>query len=600
MDKLNFDFIRKEENLDLEQTRKSLTYWQDVWRRLKKNKMSMFGLAVVILVIIFAIFGPMFTPFSFEDQVTELRNLPPRVDVYEIAPEKYIHRTEAYNLIEFDDEGNILYVLKQINPVDPALEYAPTIYKYSYLTDFGYGDIAGGEYLLPDTVTLNENSYYSEIWGIALFDRIGNAEEYNEYVFEKAIYDTVLPVYKALLAAAIEAEIDPADYTFTEPIKPELVLAEKEVVVDYVHPDSPLNNGNVIEGVDVDNLEGSLIDQFIMLDDLTEPEIPNYYTVKASTGARLVIKFIDKKIFGQDAYPELSELALLSDLVVLDYTLRGLDSDVRPEGYEDAAYEDVDYIVSYHGEETTKIADTFKNSMYPWGTDALGRDVLTRVMYGARISLLVALIATVVNFVIGITYGSISGYAGGNVDNLMMRWVDIINSIPLVLYVILLMVLLREVNFTILFFTFNGSDGFTTIVIALGSVYWVGMARLVRGQVLGLKEQEYVLAARTIGVPTRKIIMKHLIPNALGPIIVSLTMMIPSAVFTEAFLSFIGIGVSAPQASWGTLANEALGGILRYQYQLVFPSLAIAITMLGFNFLGDGLRDALDPRLRKG
>ena len=126
------------------------------------------------------------------------------------------------------------------------------------------------------------------------------------------------------------------------------------------------------------------------------------------------------------------------------------------------------------------------------------------------------------------------------------------------------------------------------------------MARLVRGQVLSLKEQEYVLAARTIGVSNRKIIYRHLIPNALGPIIVSMTMMIPSAVFTEAFLSFIGIGVSAPQASWGTLANEALGGITKYTYQLVYPSIAIAVTMLGFNFLGDGLRDALDPRLRKG
>jgi len=187
----------------------------------------------------------------------------------------------------------------------------------------------------------------------------------------------------------------------------------------------------------------------------------------------------------------------------------------------------------------------------------------------------------------------------------MMRIVDIINSIPLVLYVILLMVLLRELVWQVNIFgnnvvLFNGKDGFTTIVIALGSVYWTGMARLVRGQVLGLKEQEYVLAARTIGVSNRKIIFRHLIPNALGPIIVSMAMMIPSAVFTEAFLSFIGIGVSVPQASLGTLANDALGGILRYTYQLIYPSMAIAVTMLGFNFLGDGLRDALDPRLRKG
>jgi oligopeptide transport system permease protein len=142
--------------------------------------------------------------------------------------------------------------------------------------------------------------------------------------------------------------------------------------------------------------------------------------------------------------------------------------------------------------------------------------------------------------------------------------------------------------------------GLWTIIITLGTVYWVGMARLVRGQVLGLKEQEYVLAARTIGVPKAKIITRHLIPNAMGPIIVSMTMMIPSAVFTESFLSFIGLGISAPQASWGTLANDALPGLSTYPYQLFIPAFAIALTMLSFNFLGDGLRSALDPRLRKG
>jgi len=138
------------------------------------------------------------------------------------------------------------------------------------------------------------------------------------------------------------------------------------------------------------------------------------------------------------------------------------------------------------------------------------------------------------------------------------------------------------------------------MIIALGSVYWVTMARLVRGQVLSLKGQEFVLAARALGVKRGHIISRHLIPNAIGPILISMTMMIPQAVFTESFISFIGLGVSAPMASWGTLANDALGGLFSYPYQLFFPSLAIAVTMLSFNFLGDGLRDALDPRLRKG
>jgi oligopeptide transport system permease protein len=208
-------------------------------------------------------------------------------------------------------------------------------------------------------------------------------------------------------------------------------------------------------------------------------------------------------------------------------------------------------------------------------------------MYGARISLTVALVASLVNLFIGVVYGSAAGYEGGRTDTIMMRIVDILNSIPLVLYVILIMVIV-------------GNRGLWTMVIALGSVYWVVMARLVRGQVLSLKNQEFVLAAQALGVARHHIIFRHLIPNAMGPIIVSMTMMIPQAVFTEAFIGFIGLGVSAPMASWGTLANDSLAGLMSYPYQLFFPSLAIAVTMLSFNFLGDGLRDALDPRLRKG
>jgi oligopeptide transport system permease protein len=249
---------------------------------------------------------------------------------------------------------------------------------------------------------------------------------------------------------------------------------------------------------------------------------------------------------------------------------------------------DYDFTIEHAGTVYTEYTDKKMNKAFPFGTDDLGRDILTRVMFGTRISLTIAFIATLVNLFIGIIYGSISGFEGGRTDELMMRIVDIINSIPLVLYVILIMV------------RFKDNDGLTNIIIALSTVYWVSMARLVRGQMLSLKEQEFVLAARVIGVPKHKIIFRHLIPNAMGPIIVSMTMMIPSAVFTEAFLSFIGLGVSAPQASLGTLANNALSGLLTYPYQLFYPAMTIAIIMLAFNFLGDGLRDALDPRLRKG
>ena len=225
------------------------------------------------------------------------------------------------------------------------------------------------------------------------------------------------------------------------------------------------------------------------------------------------------------------------------------------------------------------------NRTYIFGTDQLGRDVLVRQLYGARISLTVAFVATLVNFFIGIFYGGIAGYIGGKTDAIMMRIVEIIATIPLTLYVVLLMVVF--------------DSGLYSIIIAIGSVFWVDMARIVRGQILSLKSQDYVAAARTMGAGTTRILTRHLLPNSIGPIIVTLTMLIPSAIFIESFMSFIGLGVTPPLASWGTLTSEAVETMRAYPHQLFFPAAAISLTMFAFNFLGDGLRDALDPRFRR-
>jgi len=396
-----FQFVENS-YLDDEISRPSLTYWQDAWRRLKKNKLAMLGVIAIIMIVFFGVVGPSLTDYTYSDQVNEFKNLPPTLEVFDVGDDVNLYLSSDYNMFIVNDKGKMVERL-EIDKTKKDLINKIYVYKY------------------------------------------GTEENY------------------------------------------------KEVVLDF-----------------------------------------SYNLLKTKMGY------------------------------------------------------DYDYSIEYDGTLYTEFTSKKMNKTFPFGTDDLGRDILTRVMYGTRISLTIAFVATMVNLFIGIIYGSVSGFEGGRVDEFMMRIVDIINSIPLVLYVILIMV------------WFRGNDGLFNIIIALSTVYWVSMARLVRGQMLSLKEQEFVLAARVIGVPKKKIIFRHLIPNAMGPIIVSMTMMIPSAVFTEAFLSFIGLGVSAPQASLGTLSSNALSGLLTYPYQLFFPAMTIAIIMLAFNFLGDGLRDALDPRLRKG
>ena len=234
------------------------------------------------------------------------------------------------------------------------------------------------------------------------------------------------------------------------------------------------------------------------------------------------------------------------------------------------------------------------------GTDEQCRDYFIRVIYGTRVSLVVGFFASIIVLIIGVIYGSIAGYAGGRADLIMMRIVDMIYSLPDMLVVILLSVVLSQ----ILVFKSGSAlaalgSNMVSLFIVFGLLYWVSMARLIRAQILSIKENEYILAARSIGAKPGHIIRKHILPNCLSVIIISTALQIPSAIFTESYLSFIGLGVQAPMPSLGSLANAARGGLQSYPYKLIFPAVMICLIVLSLNLLGDGLRDAFDPKLKR-
>lgn len=269
---------------------------------------------------------------------------------------------------------------------------------------------------------------------------------------------------------------------------------------------------------------------------------------------------------------------------------------VRPGKPVDASYNNLPPF-AWGKTEVKRMEAGEKLFPHIFGTDSHGRDYFIRIVYGARISMAVGFFASIIVLIIGLTIGSIAGYFGGKVDLYIMRIVDIIYSLPDMLVIILLSVVLGQVLSVENTILEKIGSNIISMFIVFGLLYWVGMARLIRGQILSLREQEYVLSSQVSGAKGSWIIRKHLLPNCISVIIISTALQIPSAIFTESFLSFLGLGVNAPMPSLGSLASDALNGITSYSYRLVIPALVISLIVLSLNLFGDGLRDAFDPKL---
>lgn len=632
-------------------------YWADAWGRLVQNRLALLGLVIIILNLLLAIFAPLVSIEGIDDQNTEEANAAPKwvMDLFPIltprdetfdAGDGTILVTTGQNvesgelLVDFSETnltapvtGTVFVDARRIyivpDNVDiPRITIPSNVNRNTLPNNFD--DVIAGDTLFADTIAPISGVVYvvgNEIiiqpqtkWRIAGEVQVENLQEVSagdvilitedgeEVKTELAgtIFVTRNNVELALIDPVRIAVPEDADVQIrdgrevtagtilfddvTAPITGETFIADNEIVIRQPEQWVQTNSGvSVVSGQTVD--AGEII---VNLSNL------NVYANMAGT------VFVDgNDVLLTPIMPQRYDLPADAALSVTDgqaitagtTLFNGVSSDVGGVVY---ILED-EIIVR---ESSTGYVPL--RNKYPLGADYLGRDLWSRIAYGARVSLLAAFIGPLVSFIVGMPYGLISGYLGGAVDNWMMRFVDLMYAFPTLLLIILLMAFFRSSAASTQPGTFiyqmgqldRATGGVFFIFLGIGLTSWMRLARLTRGQVLQAREQEYVLAARALGQSTPRIMTRHVLPNILGPIIISETLTIPTYIRFEAFLSFIGLGVNAPTPSWGNMISDGAAVLRNYPHEALFPALALFLIMFAFNFLGDGLRDALDPRLR--
>jgi oligopeptide transport system permease protein len=628
-------------------------YWRDAWSRLAKNKAALVGLIIILINIFIAVFAPLVSPEGIDDQKTDEANaapewvvnlfpiLDPRDESFPASGGTMLATTgqevkEGDLLVDFSF-GNVVASASGTTFLDDRRIYlisdSAPLARYPLPSGNSLSnmqEVAAGETLFGDTVApydgvvhiigneivLQPNLKWRKDLGEVMVENLQTVNA-GDVLLQGETGNIVAPFAGTIFVTRNNVElalVAPLRFTVPEgatvhvrdgrevtigaplfdvtpsPITGDVFIVENEILIrqfeEWLLPEFGLNavNGQHVEAGEllVDNSSFNVyanMDGTVFIDGTNVALSP------------LAVQRI--------ALPENTELSVVDHQPVVQGT--------PLFGGEVAAFNGVVYITDTEViVRPNSTGYTPLRNEYLLGADYLGRDLWSRLAFGARVSLLVALVGPLVSFVVGLPYGLISGYFGGSIDNWMMRFVDLMYAFPTLLLIILLMAFFRSSAASTQPGTFvyamgeldRGSGGMFFIFLGTGLTSWMGLARLTRGQVLQAREQEYVVAARALGQSVPQIMLAHILPNILGPIVISETLSIPTYISYEAFLSFIGLGVNAPTPSWGIMISDGARVLQNYPHETLFPALALFLIMFAFNFLGDGLRDALDPRLR--